>query len=102
MRGQSRMRPTGRLNGLMRPAFGITSALTGYVLPVNAVGLQARRADGVAMARSLEQPLMFLVGGGLGAIGQHDQMVIRHPVDPPQPRVVQDALVIEVQQALLV
>src|SRR5260370_20079123 len=62
----------------------------------------AGRADGFTVADPLHEPLVLILGRRLGAIGQHHRVTVGQPVDPPQPRVVQDRLVVENKQALLV
>src|SRR5258708_14815314 len=88
---------TSRTRPRNDPTLGVCRSLR-----TDLVGSKARCAYRIAMTSALHQPLVLLLRGRLRAVGEQDRIVVRHPVDPAQPRVVQDRLIFEVEQALLV
>src|SRR5260370_36431339 len=75
---------------------------TSRSLTHDTVDLEPGRADCLAVAGSLEQPRVVLVASRLGAVGEHHRPPVDHPVNAPEPRVIQDPLVAEVKQPTFV
>jgi hypothetical protein len=61
-----------------------------------------RRLNGTATSRPLDQAGVLVVGHGGGLLGEHDRNAVLYPVTALQPRVIQQCLIGEVQQAALV
>src|SRR5580693_1664814 len=66
------------------------------------VGLARREGGDLTAPRAPHQPLVLLLGHRNGLACQHQRDAVLDPVQPAQPRVVQQRFVGEVQQATLV
>jgi hypothetical protein len=62
----------------------------------------SRCADGVAAARPLDEAGVLVVGDRRGPLGEHHGNIVLYPVAAPQPGVIEQCLIGEVQQAALV
>jgi hypothetical protein len=58
--------------------------------------------DGAAAAGPLEQADVLVLGDRHGPLGEHHRDAVLYPVAAPQPRVVQQSVLGEVEQAALV